>query len=120
MERLRRRRDFLRACHEGRPFRSAHLAIHALAREKTPPRGLRVGFSVGRRFGGAVARNRLRRRLREACRTVVSKNLKPIRGDWDLIIIPRPEAARARFQELSAGLRDILERLPPQGEQEAP
>ncbi len=49
-----------------RPEAQAHVAGAALRSLPTP--GLRVGFTVGRALGGAVQRNRMKRRLREAVR----------------------------------------------------
>jgi len=65
------------------------------------PNGLtfsRYGFSVGRRVGGAVVRNRVKRRLREILR------LLPLEPGWDIIFIARPQAAKASF----AGLKKVV------------
>src|SRR6201993_2711819 len=64
--RLLRHADFEQVYKQGRRHFSAHMTVFYLRRAEGE--GLRVGFTVGRALGGAVARNRMRRRLREAVR----------------------------------------------------
>ena len=74
---------------------------------KALPNGLawsRYGFSVGRRVGGAVVRNQVKRRLREILR---SAQLKP---GWDIIFIARPPAAGADFAGLGRSVQNLLSR----------
>ena len=74
---------------------------------KALPNGLtwsRYGFSVGRRVGGAVVRNRVKRRLREILR---SAQLKP---GWDIIFIARSPTAGADFAGLGKSVRNLLSR----------
>jgi len=74
---------------------------------RASPNGLawsRYGFSVGKRLGGAVARNRVKRRLREILR---STQLKP---GWDIIFIARPPAASAGFAGLGKSVQGLLSR----------
>ncbi len=66
----------------------------------------RVGLSTGRRLGGAVVRNRARRRLREALR-VMAPSFQP---GWDVLIIARPGLVSADYQTLVAALRRVLAR----------
>jgi ribonuclease P protein component len=71
------------------------------------PNGLawsRYGFSVGKRLGGAVVRNRTKRRLREILR---STQLKP---GWDIIFIARLPAAAAGFAGLEKSVWGLLSR----------
>ncbi len=56
----------------------------------------RVGFTVGRALGGAVARNRIRRRLREAVRLRLAQLAAPV----DVVINPRKSVLQADFAEL--------------------
>jgi ribonuclease P protein component len=56
----------------------------------------RAGFVTSRKIGGAVARNRLRRRLRE----IVRKHQHDLREDFWIVLIARPDAARASYRAL--------------------
>ena len=66
----------------------------------------RFGFSTGRRLGGAVVRNRVRRRLREALR-VMAPSFQP---GWDVLIIARPPVIAADREALSSALHNLLRR----------
>jgi ribonuclease P protein component len=66
----------------------------------------RFGLSTGRRLGGAVARNRVRRRIREALRDMV-ESFGP---GWDVLMTARPAIVDASHAELVAALRRTLER----------
>ncbi len=67
----------------------------------------RFGLSTGRRLGGAVVRNRVRRRLREALR---ASDHRP-NGGWDILIVCRPQSATAGYTELRAALDKLLQRM---------
>jgi ribonuclease P protein component len=64
--RLLRHSDFERVYKQGRRHFSTHMTVFYLRRAEGE--GLRVGFTVGRVLGGAVDRNRIKRRLRESVR----------------------------------------------------
>jgi len=66
----------------------------------------RFGLSTGRKLGGAVVRNRARRRLREALR-VMAPSFQP---GWDVLIIARPGIVDADHDTLVGSLRRILAR----------
>jgi ribonuclease P protein component len=67
----------------------------------------RFGLSTGRRLGGAVIRNRVRRRLREALR-VMAPSFQP---GWDVLIIARPALVEADHGALVEALRRLLTRI---------
>ena len=67
----------------------------------------RLGLSVPRRVGGAVIRNRIRRRLREIFRR--NREVFGARGG-DLVINARPSAAQASFGELREEYRKLVAR----------
>lgn len=64
----------------------------------------RFAYSTPRRVGNAVTRNRLRRRLREALRSL------PLREGFDVVVVARPEAAPASFHALRSELTLLLRR----------
>jgi len=66
----------------------------------------RFGLATGRRIGGAVVRNRVRRRLREALREMASS----FQPGWDVLIIARPAIVDADHAALVGALRRTLER----------
>ncbi len=66
----------------------------------------RFGLSTGRKLGGAVVRNRIRRRLREALR-VLTPSLRP---GWDVLIIARPGLVEADHATLAGALHEVLRR----------
>lgn len=79
------------------------LVLQALAREDQGP--ARLGFTVTKKIGNAVIRNRTRRRLKEAARLVLTE--APVSG-VDLVLIGR-EATRGRdFQVLQDDVRRAL------------
>ena len=66
----------------------------------------RFGLSTGRKLGGAVVRNRARRRIREALRGM-SPSFQP---GWDVLIIARPGIVTADHPALAEALRRVLAR----------
>jgi ribonuclease P protein component len=66
----------------------------------------RIGITASRRVGGAVVRNRARRRLSEAIRLRYDQ----IQSGWDLVFIVRPLAADAAYDTLSGALATLLDR----------
>lgn len=101
--RLRQQADFQRVRREGRSW--AHpLAILWACRNDLDYS--RFGFSVGRAVGGAVVRNRAKRRLREAVRC----DLERIAPGWDLVFVARAPIAEADFEAIALAVRELLGR----------
>ncbi|CAM1655950.1 ribonuclease P protein component [Bartonella apis] len=99
--RLRKRADFL-ALRNGEKRRGPFFLLESKSRDLpeeikaiTPPR---VGFTVTRKNGNAVKRNRIKRRLREAFRLSLKRD---IAAGTDYVIIARPDALEASFDRLT-------------------
>lgn len=73
----------------------------------------RIGVSASRNLGGAVQRNRAKRRLRAAFRPFIAE----MPGGWDLLLIARPPLLEAAWPEVQAAVRNVLKRsgLQPSG-----
>ena len=101
--RLASEADFRRARSEGRSWAHPLLALHA-----RPSGGahFRAGIAVGKRVGGAVQRNRVKRRVRELLRA----RLAELTPGWDVVISARPPAAAATFAELASAIDQLLAR----------
>jgi ribonuclease P protein component len=105
LERLRRRQDFL-AARNGRSIAMPGLILQARDRQDGKPP--RTGFTVSKKIGGAVIRNRVRRRLREAVRL----SMPDLAHDgFDYVLIGRGGTATRKFADLRNDLRLALERL---------
>jgi ribonuclease P protein component len=102
--RLVRPAEFARVKSEGTAQRGRTLVLGVLA-EKEEKR-FRVGFVTSKRIGGAVARNRVRRRLRDVVRT---QQWKLRTGFW-LVVIARPAAAHASYSVLKDEWLRLAER----------
>ena len=93
--RLTRSAEFLRVKNEGRSHRGALMILGVL--ESGDADGFHAGFVTSKRIGGAVVRNRVRRRLREIVR-VRQHSLQP---GISLVVIARPAAANASYSALA-------------------
>jgi ribonuclease P protein component len=119
--RLKRRADFMRAA-AGKRFHGKAFTLQAAARliavgpagageedesglRSQPPR---FGFTVTKKIGKAVVRNRIRRRLREAVRTL---DPLPARAGHDYVMIARIEALGLGFSALQAELVRALSKI---------
>ena len=102
LPRLTRRGEFLRVAGRGRKIARPGLVLQALSGTGGP---LRLGFTATKRIGGAVIRNRAKRRLREAVRLTLS--VSPPEG-WDLVLVAREATPTRPFGALLRDLRGAL------------
>lgn len=107
-ERLRKRSEFL-AMRAGRRDRSRAFSLESRARQpdEWPADEPRFGFTVTRKVGNSVVRNRIRRRLREAVRLVADGHA--MKGH-DYVLVGRAEALGENFGVLTAELARVLDR----------
>src|SRR5690348_16240901 len=99
--RLRRGEDIARVRNEGTSRNGTLFSLRALATDR---RAIRVAVAASRAVGGAVERNRARRRVREALRVALLP--RQMRSGADLVLMARPGALSATAAEL----RESIER----------
>jgi ribonuclease P protein component len=100
---LRRRAEFLRIAAKGRKAAMPGVVLQALPRQDQEM--ARLGFTVTKKIGNAVTRNRTRRRLKEAARLVLAGS--PVSG-VDLVLIGREATRKRRFVDLQEDVRRAL------------
>ena len=101
--RLKLRAEFQRAAAKGRKAPMPGVVLQALARDDTGP--ARLGFTVTKKIGNAVVRNRTRRRLKEAARLVLADRLV---AGVDLVLIGRAGTAARDFAALQDDIRRAM------------
>lgn len=103
MERLRKRPEFLAAA---RGVSRAMPGLVMQARDRGDDGPARIGFTVTRKIGNAVVRNRARRRLREAARLTLEPLVRP---GFDYVVIARAGTIARPFESLRDDLRRALD-----------
>ena len=114
MESLKRRAAF-KAVAAGKRITRSGFVLQALVREAPAP-GMRenhprFGFTVTKKIGNAVVRNRIRRRLREA----VKRAAETAAPTTDYVVVARPDALTLQFERLVTDLTTGFELLSRQG-----
>jgi ribonuclease P protein component len=105
MERLRQRSEFLAAA-SGAKVPTAAFVLQARKRDDGGP--IRVGFTVSRKVGTAVERNRVRRRLKEIVRRMPATGLP---AGHDYVLIGRRAALSLPFEQIIEDFKRALRRL---------
>ena len=100
--RLLRHADFQAVYKEGRKHFSGNITV--FYRRRNDSAGPRIGFTVGKVLGGAVERNRIRRRMRAAVQKHLSEILLPL----DVVLHPRRSVLAMEFARLEAEVGQAL------------
>jgi ribonuclease P protein component len=101
--RLTRSEDFKRVRRSGKSY--AHPLVVLIVQSHDQPR-VKIGVAAGRTVGTAVYRNRAKRLLREAMRTIIPN----IASGLDLILIARPGLVSATLEDTHRALLNLLQR----------
>ena len=96
---LRKSAQYAVVYREGRSWANSLLVVKALPNDLALSR---YGFSISRRVGKSVTRNRVKRLLREILRAA------PIEMGWDVVVIARPTTAAIDYDSLSKAVGDLL------------
>lgn len=105
--RLRRRVDYQRCYQRGRRLHGSLLTLHFAPNQLSHPR---LGITASRKVGGAVVRQRLKRRVREIYRRWSERGRLP---GVDVVVHLKPTSAAGRFADVSTDLTTALTRLLP-------
>jgi ribonuclease P protein component len=100
--RLLKHAEFQAVYQQGRKHFSANMI--AFYRESGRSGGPRVGFTVGKVLGGAVERNRIRRRMRAAVRRHLAELARPL----DLVLHPRKSVLTIKFADLETEIGQVF------------
>lgn len=111
-DRLKRRADFVAAA-KGRRHHTPRLTLQAFDRKESDPAvaKARVGFTVTRKVGNAVVRNRVKRRLRAAMSEMCAAGgtgQSPVLAGHDYVVVGRRDILSARFAQIIEDLRDSM------------
>ncbi len=105
MERLRQRADFLAAASG---IKVPAPAVVLQARKRTDDGPARCGFTVSKKVGNAVQRNRVRRRLREIVRL---SGFKRMLTGHDYVLVGRGAALKLSYERIAADVDGALRRI---------
>lgn len=101
--RLKKNSDFIKVYRRGRSLSDRNLV---LIYRKTGFENSRIGFSVSKKFGNAVERNRIKRQLKSICRELLSE----IKSGYDMVFVVRVESRQADFRQLHDSIYGLLKR----------
>ena len=110
LPRLKRRPEFLKVAATRRKWVASGLIVQLRPRPsgEADTEQARVGFTVSRKVGNAVARNRARRRLKAAAEIVMTEHAQP---GVDFVIIGRKTSLKRPFSDLEGDLTTALKKL---------
>lgn len=118
IERLKKRADFL-ACARAPSCARGAVVVQARSRDGNPGQAalVRAGFTATKRIGGAVDRNRAKRRMREAARLLLPDLARP---GFDYVFIARGGVTTRPWERLLDDVKSALIRLAADRDSSAP
>ena len=101
---MKRNHEFQRLYHKGKSAASPYLALYC---RKCKRDQNRLGFTVGKKVGCAVRRNRVRRRLREIYRLHEGE----LNQGYDIVVVARVKAVYAKYGQLEKSFLSLADKL---------
>ncbi|WP_353094607.1 ribonuclease P protein component [Tissierella praeacuta] len=99
--RLRSNIEFRKVYSSGKNYWNRNLVLYM---RKNSVGNTRVGYSITKKIGNSVVRNKIRRRMKEIYRL----NFDKIKGNYDLIFIPKKNVVDISYKELESAMLHIL------------
>mgnify|MGYP001130864954 CR=1 FL=1 len=99
--RLRKNEEFKRVYKRGKNYWNRNLVLYVMRNQLN---NSRIGFTVTKKIGNSVVRNRVRRRMKEIYR----KNFDNIKEEYDIIFIPKKNVVDISYKELESAMFHIL------------
>jgi len=106
MDRLKKRPEYLAVARTGRKWVTPAFIVQAMPGDGD--QGPKAGFTVSKKVGNAVMRNRARRRLKEITRAILPE--KGLKG-WSYVLVGRQAAIDYPFTKLASDLKWALAKL---------
>ncbi len=100
---LKKKRDFSRVFNNGDTYVETHLVLHVLEHRVNRTR---YGFTVSRKIGNAVQRNRIKRRLKE----IVRRHSAKIKDGFDVVIVARKRSLNTSSFKLEKSLITVIKK----------
>lgn len=104
--RLKRKIDFKKTYQRGKSLANPYLVIYVFEKPRAAAESPRIGFSVSKKLGCAVCRNKIKRRMREA----IKPYLKLIKQNVDIIFIARFKIKGISFKLVEKNMVNLLKR----------
>lgn len=98
---IKQNHEFRRAYNRGKSFVSPYLVTYCFKKKYG---GIKIGVTSGKKIGKAVVRNRCRRVIREAFRSLSAE----ARGNWDIVFVARTATVYKKSTEIAVIMRNQL------------
>lgn len=100
---LRKNKDFSFCYRRGKKISTPFMSAYYVKSKYNK----RAGFSVSKKVGNAVTRNKVRRRMKEA----FTAELKDIRNSCSIIFVAKSDIVNASYQEIANSIHTVLEKV---------
>lgn len=103
IEVIKSNEEFQKVFEKGHSIYGRYLVVYFL---HTDLNIIRVGFCVGKKLGNAVIRNRVKRLLREAAKTVFTPDM----GGWDILLVAKKSTCQISLSNIIMEIKNIIDK----------